>query len=103
MADVLAIDFWQCDVTGRCYSHDAIMFATYVFCLADVVAMLLCWMVMFLPSGCCYCLVGRCYSQLVVVGVTTLINSCTRNCAIMFCFVWQMLLPTWLMLLLCFD
>ena len=24
MADVLAINLWQCDVIGRCYSHDAI-------------------------------------------------------------------------------
>ena len=37
----LAIDLWQCDVTGSCYSHVAIVFASYVFYLADVVAMLL--------------------------------------------------------------
>ena len=42
MADVLAIDIWQCDVIGRCYCHIAIMFQTYVFLLADVIAMLLC-------------------------------------------------------------
>ena len=41
MADVLAIDLWQCNVTDECYCHVAIVFATYVFCLADVVAMLL--------------------------------------------------------------
>ena len=42
MADVIAIDLWQYGVIGRCYCHVAIMFATYVFCLADVIAMLLC-------------------------------------------------------------
>ena len=38
----LAIDLWQCDVTGRCYSQDAISLQLMFFCLADVVAMLLC-------------------------------------------------------------
>ena len=48
MADVFAIDLWQCDVIGRCYSHDAISLQLMFFVfLADVVAMLLCWMVMF--------------------------------------------------------
>ena len=39
----LAIDLWQCDVIGRCYSQDAISLQSmFIFCLADVVAMLLC-------------------------------------------------------------
>ena len=86
MADVLAIDLWQCDVTGRCYCHVAIVIATYVFCLAHVVAMLLCCFridgdvltirLMFLA------LLADVIAILVVVGVTTLINSCTRKCAI---------------------
>ena len=42
MADFIDIDLWQYGVIGRCYCHVAIMFATYVFCLADVIAMLLC-------------------------------------------------------------
>ena len=85
MADVLAIDLWQCDVTGRCYCHVAIMFETCVFCLADVVAMLLCCFridgdvltirLMFLA------LFTDVIVILVVVGVTTLISSCTRKCA----------------------
>ena len=86
LADVLAIDLCQCDVTGRCYCHVVIVFLTYVFCLADVVAMLLCCFridgdvltirLMFLA------LLAVVITILVVVGVTTLLNSCTRKCAI---------------------
>ena len=106
MADVLAIDLWQCDVTGRCYCHVAIVFATYVFCLADVVAMLLCC---FRIDGDVFtirlmslALLADVIVILVVVGVTTLINSCTRKCVIIVLLFWQMLLPEWLMLLPCF-
>ena len=86
MADVLAIDLWQCNVSGRCYCHVAIVFATYVFCLGDVVAMLLCCFridgdvltirLMFLA------LLADVIAIPVVVGVTTLISSCTRKSTI---------------------
>ena len=76
------------------------------FCLADVVAMLLCCFridgdvltirLMFLAF------LADVIVILVVVGVTTLINSCTRKCAISVLLFWQMLLPKWLMLLPCF-
>ena len=115
MVDVLAIDLWQCDVTGRCYCHAAIVFATYVFlfgwCCGHVALLF--------QNGwwCSYhqadvlALLADVIAILVVVGVTRLINSCTRKCAISVllyfgkcycqygwccCYVlidWQMLLP----------
>ena len=69
------------------------------FCLADVVAMLLCC---FRIDGDDHqadvlALLADVIAILVVVGVTTLINSCTRKCAMSVLLFCQMLLPKWLM------
>ena len=45
LADVIANDFWTiCFVFGRCYCHIVISFLQPSFCLTDVIAMLLGYM-----------------------------------------------------------
>ena len=87
VADVLATIVSHYDVIWQMLLPYCHVNATFVICLADVVALLhwwLWWMVMFLPSGWCYCLVGLWFNHNCGWWYYHNNNSCTRSVPLMF-------------------